>query len=753
MFMVTCFTLFITILNIIVYHLRNNQEQDHADVIYSILPEPDQDQDERCRRFSLAEIKSATLNFNESLVIGRGGFGKVYKGVINSLGTSPVAMKRLELGSNQGSLEFWTEIDMLSKFRHSHLLPLIGYCKSDNEMILVYEYMPGGTLEDHIHSNRLSRNRNSTPIPWEQRLKICIGAARGLEYLHTGTGTQQRVIHRDVKSSNILLDKNLEAKVSDFGLSRTGPSNHDCTTHIYTNNIKGTFGYMDAEYFMTRRLTRKSDVYAFGVVLFEVLCGRPAVDLTLDEEQHSLAGWARRCTNNGTIRQIIAPSLRCEITPQCLTKYVEIAYNCLSDSTKKRPTMSEVVVRLESALTLQKHSLGDSVDQTTRNSLSRVDVTTTHEGGEHHTEHIEADRRTSEFIVKQAEKTFIRKIRSLFSAKFPAVTVLAEDKYLKSLQFDFGTIKIATCDFSEANNIGWGSTSIVYKGRLPNGLQIAVKRFSAHSIRNPKEYRNELLLLSKLQHRNLAKLLGYCMEGDQMLLIHEYLPNRRDVFASSFQSGPLNWETRYRIMVGVARGLVYLHEDSSMKILHQETNMKHILLDENFDPKISDFGLARRLPLDAPYCIVSLITGSMGFMAPEYVLYGHLSLKLDVFNFGVFVLELVTGKKANGFILDGTHENFLLYVWKNWKQEVAPNLMDPNMDTGSSLTGDIMRCIQIGLLCSQHNVVDRPNMATVVLMLSSPSLMIPVPKEPPYSTYNSSDMETDGTSFSEWSIS
>ncbi|KAL8218377.1 hypothetical protein R6Q57_021750 [Mikania cordata] len=218
--------------------------------------------DKQCRHFSLAEIKSATNDFDDAFVIGKGGFGKVYKGKIDVGPSTDVAIKRLNLDSNQGASEFWAEIEMLSKFRHSHIVSLFGYC--EKQMILVYEYMPNGSLEDHLHKKR-ANGSNSSSLTWIQRLNICIGAARGLDYLHTGTGVQCRVIHRDVKSSNVLLDNNLTAKISDFGLSRIGPAcQPGSTTNVYTDQIKGTFGYMDAEYFSTRRLTRKSDVYAYG---------------------------------------------------------------------------------------------------------------------------------------------------------------------------------------------------------------------------------------------------------------------------------------------------------------------------------------------------------------------------------------------------------------------------------------------------------------------------------------------------------
>ncbi|KAF8098421.1 hypothetical protein N665_0267s0006 [Sinapis alba] len=298
-----------------------------------------------CRRFSIFEIKYATNDFDEKLIVGAGGFGSVYKGRIDS-GTTLVAVKRLGIASKQGAKEFKTELEMLSKLRHKHLVSLIGYCDDENEMVLVYEYMPRGTLKDHLYK----RNKAvDPPLSWKRRLEICIGAARGLQYLHTGA--KQAIIHRDIKTTNILLDENYVAKVSDFGLSKVGPTS-ESQTHVSTV-VKGTFGYLDPEYYRRQVLTVKSDVYSFGVVMFEVLCCRLINIENVPQEQSDLIRWVKSNYIGGTLDQIIDPDLAVDITLISLEKFCEIAVRCVQARGNERPPMNDVVWGLE--FTLQLH--------------------------------------------------------------------------------------------------------------------------------------------------------------------------------------------------------------------------------------------------------------------------------------------------------------------------------------------------------------------------------------------------------------
>ncbi|KAG2403985.1 Receptor-like protein [Vigna angularis] len=254
-----------------------------------------------CRHFSIAEIIAATNNFDELLVVGVGGFGNVYKGYIYD-GSTRVAVKRLKRGSPQGINEFVNEIEMLSQLRHLHLVSLIGYCYESNEMILVYDFMGRGTLRVHLYDS------DNPSLPWEQRVKICIGVARGLHYLHTGV--KQSIIHRDVKSTDILLDEKWVAKVSDLGLSRIGPTGLSMS-HVNTQ-VKGSIGYLDPE-------------YSFGVVLLELLCGRQPLVHWEEKQRVSVVKWAKHCYEKGCLCEIVDPSLKGQTAAQCFHKFGKIA--------------------------------------------------------------------------------------------------------------------------------------------------------------------------------------------------------------------------------------------------------------------------------------------------------------------------------------------------------------------------------------------------------------------------------------------
>ncbi|KAJ0467430.1 putative protein kinase RLK-Pelle-CrRLK1L-1 family [Helianthus annuus] len=292
-------------------------------------------------KIPLEDIKLATNNFSN--YIAKGGFGNVYGGKLTISGQQyNVAVKRLDPNGGQGVREFFMEIQMLSCYTHENLVSLLGFCEESGESILVYELAKNGSLDKYLDDEKLS---------WVQRLKISLGAARGFNYLHNDVGSQHRVLHRDIKSSNILLDENWEAKISDFGLSKIGPSNTQMT--FLVTLACGTLGYIDPEYHKTGILTKESDVYSFGVLLFEILCGRIGLIATYHDERRFLAPLAQRSCERNTLHDIILPSIKDEIKKDSLNVYSTVAYQCLKEKRIERPTMAWIVKKLEKALDLQ----------------------------------------------------------------------------------------------------------------------------------------------------------------------------------------------------------------------------------------------------------------------------------------------------------------------------------------------------------------------------------------------------------------
>ncbi|XP_016560050.1 receptor-like serine/threonine-protein kinase SD1-8 isoform X1 [Capsicum annuum] len=297
--------------------------------------------------------------------------------------------------------------------------------------------------------------------------------------------------------------------------------------------------------------------------------------------------------------------------------------------------------------------------------------------------------------------------------------------------FDFSTLAMATENFSDAAKLGQGGFGCVYKAILVEGQEVAVKRLSKNSGQGVEEFKNELRLIARLQHRNLVRLLGCCVDMEEKMLIYEYLENKSldSILFNKQKSSLLDWQRRFNIICGIARGLLYLHQDSRFRIIHRDLKASNILLDKDLTPKISDFGMARIFGGDETEGNTKRVVGTYGYMSPEYAMDGLFSVKSDVFSFGVLVLEIVTGKKNRGFYNQNNHLNLLGHAWRLWKDGTSLELLDPSVGEPFSLS-EVMRCIQVGLLCVQEQAEDRPNMATAVLMLGSESASLPQPKNP-----------------------
>ncbi|XP_019440301.1 PREDICTED: G-type lectin S-receptor-like serine/threonine-protein kinase At1g11300 isoform X1 [Lupinus angustifolius] len=303
----------------------------------------------------------------------------------------------------------------------------------------------------------------------------------------------------------------------------------------------------------------------------------------------------------------------------------------------------------------------------------------------------------------------------------------------EQLLFDTETLALATNNFDSSNKLGQGGFGPVYKGKLKDGREIAVKRLSKASGQGLEEFMNEVVVISKLQHRNLVRLLGCCREGEEKMLIYEYMLNKS---LDTFIFGPsehklLDWGKRFSIIEGIARGLLYLHRDSRLRIIHRDLKASNILLDEELNPKISDFGLAKIFGGRGDEASTSRVVGTYGYMAPEYAMEGIVSEKSDVFSFGVLVLEIVSGRKNTSFYNNEQFRSLVRFVWKLWNEDniisaIDQSICDPMHEK------DIVRCVHIGLLCVQEGARHRPNMATVISMLNSEIVNLPPPKQPAF---------------------
>ncbi|KAG4998412.1 hypothetical protein JHK85_029851 [Glycine max] len=304
---------------------------------------------------------------------------------------------------------------------------------------------------------------------------------------------------------------------------------------------------------------------------------------------------------------------------------------------------------------------------------------------------------------------------------------------LETLRFELAKIEAATNRFAKENMIGKGGFGEVYRGILSDGKEIAVKRLTGSSRQGAVEFRNEVQVIAKLQHRNLVRLQGFCLEDDEKILIYEYVPNKSlDYFLLDTKKRRLlSWSDRQKIIIGIARGILYLHEDSCLKIIHRDLKPSNVLLDSNMNPKISDFGMARIVVADQIEESTGRIVGTYGYMSPEYAMHGQFSVKSDVFSFGVMVLEIINGKRKGCSSVSDGIDDIRRHAWTKWTEQTPLELLDSNIG-GPYSPEEVIKCTHIGLLCVQEDPNDRPTMATVVFYLNSPSINLPPPHEPGY---------------------
>ncbi|KAI3512287.1 hypothetical protein L1887_19602 [Cichorium endivia] len=602
------------------------------------------------------DIELATENFSPRHCIGSGAFGKVYRAQLhldsqNSSEcdlikiSSTVAIKCIfKREDTQDEEGFCAEIKTLSSCKHPNVVSLLGFCDEESQMILVYEYASRGSLDDYLRGTNTMIN-----LKWVQRLQMCLDIAQGLDYLHN----KQGIIHRDIKSDNILLDDKWVAKIADFGLSKIGPVSQQ-VSYLETN-VAGTLVYLDPEYMKTRKLKKASDVYSFGVVLFEIMSGTLAYDpIYMKENDMGLAPFARQHFHRGTLKDMLDPKLKEEFDENIFTlskgpnqdslyTFMRIAYQCLAETQTERPKIGTVIKELKKALYLQEHH---------------------------------------------------------------------KDNFMISLE----DIRLATGNFNENNFVAKGGFGSIYKGKVKNAYgrhtTIAAKRFDAESEQGEHELLTELEILWEHKHENIIGFVGYCKEMHESIIVYEYAS--KGSLERYVTDNGLTWMKRLRICIDIVSGLDFLHEHM---VIHRDIKSANILLNDDWKAKISDFGLAVIVYIDNDMdFVIEPAAGTFGYLDPLYYRTGILTRESDIYSLGVVLFEMLCGRLAyqegSGFLgplaanacEEGKVDDI---VFKGIKKHVAPKslttfqsialqCLHPNREERPT-TGEVLRRLKQAL--------------------------------------------------------
>ncbi|VAI16545.1 unnamed protein product [Triticum turgidum subsp. durum] len=662
------------------------------------------------RVFSYSELYIGTSGFSDQEVLGSGGFGRVYRAVLPSDGTTVAVKCVASVGVDRFEKSFLAELAAVARLRHRNLVRLRGWCvRDEEELLLVYDYMPNRSL-DRLLFAPASVAPGAPALGWDRRRRIVAGLAAALLYLHEQLDTQ--IIHRDVKTSNVMLDSEYNARLGDFGLARwlehavedapptkklevlpSPPSVRSTSSFsssanyqfrlIDTSRIGGTIGYLPPESFQRRgAATAKSDVFSFGIVLLEVATGRRAVDLAYPDDQIFMLDWVRR------------------LSFLALPKYISLTSS--SDDSGTSTTIAGTNSTATSAAST-KHmyatAAGTTIYLTAEDGRSPTGGSGENKSG-----------------------------NSQLSSPRPAVTVPNVDT---PREISYKEIVEITNDFSESQVVAELDFGTGYEGFLDNGnggrVHVLVKRLGMKTCPALRvRFANELCNLAKLRHRNLVQLRGWCTDHGEMLVVYDHSPGNllsHHLLARHSNSGILSWRHRYGIVRALASAVLYLHEEWDEQVIHRNITSAAVFLDPDRSPRLGSFALAEFLSRNEhnnPHVVLPTGSGTargiFGYMSPEYMESGEATTIADVYSFGVVVLEVVTGAMA----VDMRSPEVLLVrkVQVGQEQDVrgVEALADRRLD-GRLDRRELVRLAKLGIACTRSDPAARPSMRKVVSIL------------------------------------
>ncbi|KAK9275310.1 hypothetical protein L1049_022573 [Liquidambar formosana] len=649
------------------------------------------------RIFTYKELHTATNGFSEDNKLGEGGFGSVYWGKTSD--GLQIAVKKLKAMNSKAEMEFAVEVEVLGRVVHKNLLGLRGYCAGADQRLIVYDYMPNLSLLSHLHG----QFAGEVQLDWKRRMKIAIGSAEGLLYLHHEV--TPHIIHRDIKASNVLLDSDFEPLVADFGFAKLIP---DGVSHM-TTRVKGTLGYLAPEYAMWGKVSESCDVYSFGILLLEILTGRKPIEKLPGGVKRTITEWAEPLIIKGRFKDLADPKLRGNFDEKQLRHGINIASLCVQSEPEKRPNMKEVVSLLKNepkakVMQMRIESVKYGEDLMALDQASDDD-----------------DDKTGAFDESNGYGVFgameVQKMHDPYGRHGDRRTAKRNTPWRI---FTYKELHTATNGFSEDSKLGEGGFGRMYWGKTSDGLQIAVKKLEPMNSKAEMEFAVELEVLGRVVHKNLLGLRGYCAGTDHRLIVYNYIPNLsllshlHGKFAGEVQ---LDWKRRMKIAIGSAEALLYLHHEVTPHIIHRNIKASNVLLDSDFEPLVADFGFAKLIP-DGVSHVTTSVKGTLGYLAPEYAMWGKVSKSCDVYSFGILLLEILTGRKPIEKLPGGVKRTIT-----EWAEPLIVNgrfkdLADPKL-RGNFDENQLKRAINIVALCAQSEPEKRPNMEEVVSLLKN----------------------------------